>query len=64
MTIPSYFFAIATIAAVAASSLAPADAAVFGPRHFVRNSHYFAFAYRVRPNVYYPCRRGLVYPCQ
>jgi formylglycine-generating enzyme required for sulfatase activity len=31
MTIPSYFFAIATIAAVAASSLAPANAAGFGP---------------------------------
>jgi|HubBroStandDraft_6_1064221.scaffolds.fasta_scaffold4007809_1 hypothetical protein len=61
MTTPSYFLAFATIAAVAASTLAPANAAVFGPRHFVRNSHHFVFA--TRPGVY-PCRRGIVYVCQ
>jgi hypothetical protein len=61
MTIRLSIFALAAIAAVTASSLAPADAARFRPGHFVRNSHHFVFA--TRPGVQ-PCRRGIVWVCQ
>jgi hypothetical protein len=62
MTIRSFLLALTAIAAVAVTSLAPANAAVFGPRHFAR-THGFAFATRVAPGIY-PCKRGLVYVCQ
>jgi hypothetical protein len=51
------------VVAVAATALSPANAAVFGPRHFARGLHYFAFANRVPPGVNM-CKRGLVYVCQ
>jgi hypothetical protein len=63
MTIRSVLLAFTAIAAVALSSLAPADAAVFGPRHFARGVHHLAFAHRVGPGVSW-CRRGIVYVCQ
>jgi hypothetical protein len=51
------------VAVVAATSLSSANAAVFGPRHFARGLHHFAFANRVAPGVN-PCKRGIVYVCQ
>jgi hypothetical protein len=63
MTIRSFLLALAAMAAVAATSSAPATAAVFGPRHFARGIHQFAFANRVAPGVSW-CRRGVVYVCQ
>jgi hypothetical protein len=51
------------VAAVAATYLSPADAAVFGPRHVARGLHSFALANRVAPGVSL-CKRGIVYVCQ
>ena len=51
------------VVAVAATSLSPADAAVFGPRHFVRGLHYLTLANRITPGVNL-CKRGIVYVCQ
>jgi hypothetical protein len=63
MSIRSSILALAAIAAVTATSLTPANAWVFGPRHFVRVAHPFWFAHHVGPGVGW-CRRGLVYICQ
>jgi hypothetical protein len=63
MTIRSSILALAAIATLTATSLTPASAAVFGPRHFGRGLHHFAFANRVTPGVNL-CRRSIVYVCQ
>ena len=62
MLLSTSMFALA-VAAIAATSLSPANAAVFGPRHFARGLHPFAFANRVTPGVNW-CKRGIVYVCQ
>ena len=62
MLLRTSMFALA-VAAIAASSLSPANAAVFGPRHFAHGLHSFAFANRVTPGVNW-CKRGIVYVCQ
>jgi len=62
MLLRTSMFALA-VAAIAATSLSPANAAVFGTRHFARGLHNFAFANRVTPGVNL-CKRGIVYVCQ
>jgi hypothetical protein len=63
MTIRTSLLALIAIATLAATSLTPANAGGFGPRHFARFSHQFAFVNRVPPGVL-PCKRGIVYVCQ
>jgi hypothetical protein len=62
MTIRTSILAVAAIATLAAISLTPASAAVFGPRHFARFWHHFEFT-RI-PLGIQSCRRGIVYVCQ
>jgi hypothetical protein len=61
MTIRSSLLSFAAIAAITCTSLVPANASVFGPRHFARTPYQFAFANRPGVGL---CKRGIVYVCQ